>query len=76
MATSIREGWGGCAAEQLINVEGREWVIGALRWWGHCWDGSRVPVVYVGGEDVKGGGDDVLGLPLQDVVALCAEVFR
>ena len=66
----------GCAAEELINVEGHDRVIGALWRWGHCWDGSGVAVVFVGGEDVKGGGDDVLGLPLQDVVALCAEVLR
>ena len=69
-------GRGGCRAEELINVEGRDWVFGALRWWGDYWDGSGVPVLFVGGEGVEGGGTDELGLSLQDDVALCAEVFR
>ena len=56
-------------------MEGGDGIIGALRWWGHCWDGCGVPVAFVGGEGVKGGGDDVVGLPLQDDVALRAEVL-
>ena len=39
----------GRAAEEFINLEGRDWVIGALCWGGHCWDGSGVPVVIAGG---------------------------
>ena len=50
-------------------------ILGALGWWGHCWDGCGVPVAFVGGEGVQGGGDDVVGLPLQDDVALRAEVL-
>ena len=45
-------------------------------WWGHRWDGSEVPVVFVGGEGVEGGRDRVRGLFLQDDVALPPEVFR
>ena len=67
---------GGRAAEKLINVEGHDWVFGALGWWGHRWDGRGVPVVYVGGDGVKGSGDHVLGLCHHDDVALCAEVLR
>ena len=33
-------------------MEGGDGVLGALRWWGHRWDGSGVPVVFVGGEGV------------------------
>ena len=40
---------------------------------GPCGGGRRV--AFVGGEGVQGGGDDVVGLPLQDDVALCAEVL-
>ena len=66
---------GGCAAEELINVEGRDWVFRVVRWWGHCWDDSGVLMVVVGGEGVKSGGDDVPGLLLHEDVAFCAEVF-
>ena len=66
---------GGPAAYELINVEGGDGIFGALRWWGHRWDGCGVPVAFVGGEDVQGSGDDVVGLPLQDDVALRAEVL-
>ena len=31
-----------------MDVEGGDRVFGALRWWGHHWDGSGVPVVFVG----------------------------
>ena len=50
-------------------------VTGSLGPWGHCWDGCGVPVAFVGSEGVQGGGDDVVGLPLQDYVALRAEVL-
>ena len=53
-------------------------VTGSLGPWGgvgHCWDGCGVPVAFVGGEGVQGGGDDVVGLALQDDVALRAEVL-
>ena len=33
-----------------------------------------VPVAFVGGKGVHGDGDDVVGLPLQDDVALRADV--
>ena len=56
-------------------MEGRDGIFGALGWWGHCWDGCVVPVAFVGGEGVQGGGDDVVGLPLQDDVALRAKVL-
>ena len=49
--------------------------LGSLGWCGHCWDGCGVPVAFVGGQGVQGGGDDVVGLPLQDDVALRAEVL-
>ena len=55
--------WGGPAAEDLIDVEGDDGVFWALWWWGHRWDGCGVPVAFVGGEGVQGGGDDVVGLP-------------
>ena len=77
-ATSIRKGvevLGGRVADRLITVEGRDWVFGALRWWRHCWDGGGVLVAFVGSEGVECGGDDVLGLSIQDDVALCAEIF-
>ena len=61
---------------ELINVEGSDWVFRALRWWWHCWVGSGVPVVFLGGEGVGGGGNDVLGLSFHDDVALFAKVFR
>ena len=67
--------WGGPAAYEVIDVERRDRVFWALWWWGHRWDGSGVPVVFVGGEGVYGGGDDVLALSLQDNVALRAEDF-
>ena len=54
---------------------GGDVIVRALLWWGHRWDGCGVPVVFVGGEGVWGGGDDVVGLPLQDDVPLRAEVF-
>ena len=56
-------------------MEAGDGVFVALRCWGHRYDGSGVPLVFVGGEGVSGGGDDVLGLPLQDNVALRAEVL-
>ena len=56
-------------------MEGGDGIFGALRWWGHRWDGCGVPVAFVGAEGVQGGGDDVVGLPLQDDVALRAEVL-
>ena len=56
-------------------MEGGDGVFGALRWQGHRWDGSGVPVVSVGSKGVQGGADDVLCLPLQDDVALRAEVL-
>ena len=56
-------------------MEGGDGIFGALGWSGHCWDGCGVPVAFVGGEGVQGGGDDVVGLPLQDNVALRAEVL-
>ena len=65
---------GGHAAEELINVEGRDLVFGALLWWGHYWDHIGVPVAFVGGEPVELGGDDVLGLSLKVDVAVCAKV--
>ena len=69
------EVWGGHAAEELMDVEGREWVVGALWWRQHCWDGGGVLVVFLGGEGVECGGDDVLCLSLLDYVSLCAEIF-
>ena len=69
------EVWGCPAAQELIVVEGGDGIFGALRWWGHRWHGCGVPVAFVGGEGVQGGGDDVVGLPLQDDVALRAEVL-
>ena len=45
-------------------MEGVDAVFGALRWRGQRWDGSGVPVVF------DCGGDDLLGLFLQDDVAL------
>ena len=54
---------------------GGDGIFGDLRWWGHRWDGCGVPVAFVGGEGVQGGGDDVVGLPLQDDVVLRAEVL-
>ena len=56
-------------------MEGGDGIVGALGRWGHCWDGCGVPVAFVGGEGVQGGGDDVVGLALQDDVALRAEVL-
>ena len=56
-------------------MEGGDGIFGALRWWGHPWDGCGVPVALLGGEGVQGSGDDVVGLPLQDDVALRAEVL-
>ena len=56
-------------------MEGGDGIVGALGRWGHCRDGCGVPVAFVGGEGVQGGGDDVVGLPLQDDVALRAEVL-
>ena len=44
-------------------MEGGGGIFGALRWWGHRWDGCGVPVAFVGGEGVQGGGDDVVGCP-------------
>ena len=46
------EVWRGRAADELIDVEGDDAVIRALRWWGHRWDGSGVPVVFLGLEGV------------------------
>ena len=46
----------------VIDVEGGDGICG-------------VRVAFVGGEGVQGGGDDVVALPLQDNVALCAEVL-
>ena len=46
-------------------MEGDDGIFGALRWWGHRWDGCGVRGAFVGGEVVQGGGDDVVGLPLQ-----------
>ena len=57
-------------------MEGCDRVFVALRWWGHRWDGSGAPVVFVGGLGVEGDGDDLLGLSLQDDVAHHAEVLR
>ena len=68
------EVWGGRAPEELINVEGRDWVFGPSRWWQPCWDGSGVSVAFVGGKGVDCGGDDVLGLSLKNDVALCATI--
>ena len=34
-------------------MEPGEGIFGALRWWGHRWIGSGVPVVFVGGESVE-----------------------
>ena len=51
-------------------------VFGALLWWGHRCDSNVVPVVCVGSEGVYSGGDDVVGLSLQDHVALHAKVLR
>ena len=65
---------GGRAADEWIKLEGRDWVLGAPRCWGHGWHGSRFAVAFVGGKGLEGGGDDVLGLSLQDNLALCAEV--
>ena len=56
-------------------MEGGDGITGALGRWGHCWDGCGVPVAFVNGVGVQGGGDDVVGLPLQDDVALRAEVL-
>ena len=56
-------------------MEGGDGIFGALGWRGHCLDGCGVPVALVGGEGVQGGSDDVVGLPLQDDVALRAEVL-
>ena len=56
-------------------MEGGDGIVGALGRWQHCWDGCRVPVAFVGGKGVQGGGDDVVGLALQDDVALGAEVL-
>ena len=56
-------------------MEGGDGIVGALRWWRHRWDGCGVPVVFDGGQGVQGGGGDVVGLPLQDDVALRAEVL-
>ena len=67
--------WGGLAAWELIDVEGCDGIFGASGRWGHCSDGCGVAVAFVGGEGVQGGGDDVVGLPLQDDVALRAEVL-
>ena len=45
--------WGALAAcEGGALEELRDGVFGALRWWGHRWDGSGVPVVFVSGEGV------------------------
>ena len=77
VASSILEGWR-CGWPCGVGVDrcGRGWgVLGDLRWWRHCWDGSGGPVVFVGGEGGYGGGDDVLSLSLQDDVALRAEVL-
>ena len=43
--------------------------------WGHCWDGGVVPVAFVGGESVECGYDDVLCLPFQGYVSLCAKIL-
>ena len=56
-------------------MEGGDGIFGALGLWGHCWDVCGVPVAFLGGEGVQGGGDDVVGLPLQDDVAFRAEVL-
>ena len=69
------EVWGGRAAEELVDVEGRDRVVGALWWWGHRWDGSVVPVAFMGGEGVECGGDDVVHLSFQEYVSLCAKIF-
>ena len=42
--------WGAPAAEELIDVEGGDGIVGALRWGGHRSDGCGTPVVFVGGE--------------------------
>ena len=67
---------GGHTAEELIDVEGRDWVVGALGWWGHRLEGCQVPVAFVGGKGVECRGDDVLCLSVQDYVLLCAEIIR
>ena len=41
--------WGGPAAQELIDVQGGDGIVGALRWWGHRWDCCEVPMVFVGG---------------------------
>ena len=44
--------WPGPAAQELIDVEAANGVFGALRWWGHRWDGGVVPVLFLGVEGV------------------------
>ena len=52
-------------------------VTGSLGSWGGGGIAGMVvgSQAFVGGEGVQGGGDDVVGLPLQDDVALRAEVL-
>ena len=55
MASSILKGrrwWAGAAAQGVIDVEGGDRNFSALRWWKHGWDGSGVPVVFMGPEGV------------------------
>ena len=68
--------WAGHQAEELIIVERRDCVSGALRLRGNRLDSIGVPAAFVSGEGVQCGGDDVLCLPLLDDVGLCAEISR
>ena len=41
--------WGGQAAEELNDMEGCDWLVGALCWRRHQWDGIGVLVAFVVG---------------------------
>ena len=69
------EGLGGHAAEELVDVERCDWVVGALSPWGHCLDSGVVPGALVGGGSVECGYDDVMWLPLEGYVSLCATML-
>ena len=66
---------GGHVPQELVDVEGRDWVVGALWWWGHFRDASLVTVAFVGAEGVECAGDDVLCLSFQGYVPQPAEIL-
>ena len=66
--------WGDHAADESINVGGRDLVFGSLGRRRPCWDSSGFPVAFVGGKGLECICDDVLHLPLRDDVVLHARI--